>query len=667
MATPGIHSKFEWDHYSGEERRVITRLSEEWYITSSTKPVNISDKSVYRAFLCKANDATQQLFHLDLEIIALFSSYPEFDARSIDGFEAAAERWEKLRPDPICKILISKDPNIAAKVRNLLKNDPELPIIVPFTYQELETNRGDHFIRNRFRDHFFSRDLFAFESPLKRDTFFFGRTPIVRNILSRHKSNENSALFGLRRSGKTSIVYGLERAARLERQIFVSIDCQSPSVHGRRWNELLFYILTQVRLKYNLKKSLIDETRYGVIEAADAFYGDIKKLYGALDDSAIMISFDEIEQISPGTATSSHWNEDHDFVLFWQSVRSAFQRHTGVFSFLLIGTNPKCVEAHLINGRDNPIFNSVPISYIPGFDELQTKEMVRKLGSYMGLNFQETIYARLHDDFGGHPYLIRHLCSILNSNAPTIRPVTVDKLLYEKAKGQFLDHYANYTEMILDVLVRHFQDEFVMLSALACGDVRMFDGFATDPTLTNHLMGYGLIDRGAQGYYFKIESVRDHLRKKQRFTSPLKTNTERLAEVSARVALLEPALRRFVSVIILSKNGKQSIDVALKYVQGATSKRLRDNGFKETFLPTSIDTNFSDLIKIIGGEWDAFKNMLTLEKSEFEFYAEQIRKGRTQAAHSGDIKPADFDLIRIAFSKIEGELEDGGFLGPLPA
>ena len=378
-----------------------------------------------------------------------------------------------------------------------------------------------------------------------------------------------------------------------------------------------------MRLKYNLKKSLIDETRYGVIEAADAFYGDIKKLYGALDDRAIIVSFDEIEQISPGTATSSHWNEDHDFVLFWQSVRSAFQRHTGVFSFLLIGTNPKCVEAHLINGRDNPIFNSVPISYIPGF-QLQTKEMVRKLGSYMGLNFQETIYARLHDDFGGHPYLIRHLCSILNSNAPTIRPVTVDKLLYEKAKGQFLDHYANYTEMILDVLVRHFQDEFVMLSALACGDVRMFDGFATDPTLTNHLMGYGLIDRGAQGYYFKIESVRDHLRKKQRFTSPLKTNTERLAEVSARVALLEPALRRFVSVIILSKNGKQSIDVALKYVQGATSKRLRDNGFKETFLPTSIDTNFSDLIKIIGGEWDAFKN-------------------------------------------IEGELEDGGFLGPLPA
>jgi len=249
MTNPGMHPNFDFDQYSGEEGKIIRRLSNEWYVTSSTRPINVSQVSVYRAFLCKAGDSMQHLFDLQLEIIALFSSYAEFEPRTIDGFDEAAGRWDALRTDPVCRLLISKDDKIVEKINNLLKNDPELPIIVPFTYNELLNNKDDYLIRNRFKAHFFSRDLFAFESPLKKDTYFFGRTGLINSILSRHKGNENSALFGLRRSGKTSIVFGAERAAKLSKQNFVSIDCQSPSVHIRRWNDLLYYVLLQVIVK----------------------------------------------------------------------------------------------------------------------------------------------------------------------------------------------------------------------------------------------------------------------------------------------------------------------------------------------------------------------------------------------------------------------------------
>ena len=662
MVNPGIHPNFDYAHYSAEEEKIVRRLGHEWYITSSTRAINLSNVSTYRAILCKACDAMQELFDIQLEIVALFSSYETFEVRTIDGFEEAAGRWDALRTDPVCRILISKDKNIVDKIKNLLKNDPELPVIIPFTYDELLNNLDSFFIRNRFRSHFFSRDLFAFESPLKKDTYFFGRSDLINNILSRHKGNENSALFGLRRSGKTSIVFGIERAAKLSKQNFISIDCQSPSVHQRRWNELLFYITQQIIKKYNLKKSLTEEASYTKINAADSFFDDIKKIYISLNRQPILISFDEIERISPKTATTDHWKDDNDFVLFWQSVRSAFQRHTSVFSFLLIGTNPSCIEEYSFNNHDNPLFNSVPITYIDGFDISQTRDMVRKLGRYMGIKFDETIFSKLHDDFGGHPYLIRHVCSLLHQKLSDSRPARVDKKLYETCKNEFVMTYANYTEMILDVLVRQFPDEYVMLSALACDDKETFNGLCDDPTLTNHLMGYGLIDRGVNGFFFKIESVKDHLRKKERFRATVTNNSERLLEIASRRIILEPTLRRLVATILQANHGNKAAQITEKYLTGQSLTRLKNDGFRAAFSAHSKDTNLSDLIKIITEEWPLFKNMFSIEKIEFSFYMETIRKARTEDAHTGTLTNDDFNIARAAFSKIEYDLQQSGFM-----
>ena len=55
--------------------------------------------------------------------------------------------------------------------------------------------------------------------------------------------------------------------------------------------------------------------------------------------------------------------------------------------------------------------------------------MVRKLGRIMGLRFDEIIYGKLTEDFGGHPFLIRHVCSVINRISPAERPVIVDKIL----------------------------------------------------------------------------------------------------------------------------------------------------------------------------------------------------------------------------------------------
>ncbi|MBO1024754.1 ATP-binding protein [Ochrobactrum sp. SD129] len=662
MATPGIHPNFTYDNYSGEEQKIIKRFSSDWFITSGIQPLILSEKSTYRAFLGKPCDPSAKMFNLEREIVAVFSNYDEFEVRTIDAFEAASARFNSLRIDPICRVLISRDNKIVERIKDILKSDPELPIIIPFTYDELINDHDPALILNRFRQHFFSRDLFAFESPLKRDTYFFGRGDLINNILSRHRSNENSALFGLRRSGKTSIVFGLERASKLNGQSFVSIDCQSPSVHQRRWYQLLPHVLRQTISKYSLKHNLIDDAKYTEINASDQFYADVKAIHGALKKSPIVIAFDEIERISPKTGSSHHWSEGTDFILFWQAIRSAFQRHTGVFSFFLIGTNPQCIETAFIHGHDNPIFNSVPIDYIPSFDHNQTNEMVKKLGLYMGLIFDDTVCAKLHEDFGGHPYLIRHICSLINKNSPTIRPTHIDKSVYAKAKSDFYINYANYTEMILDVLVRDFPDEYVMLSSLANSDLDLFNTFAVDSKLTSHLVGYGLIAKGSDGYYFRIESVRDHLQKKSKFTKLVKTNEERLVEVAARRAMLEPAMRRLILAIFMANYGKKAQQEASAILSGISQKRLGERGFSTALQPTSIDLNLSDLAKLVSTKWSIFANLFSIKQIEFDFYMEAIRVVRTQEAHSGEITNDEFIQARIAFAKLEDELRSMGFL-----
>ncbi|MBN0764899.1 hypothetical protein JTM21_41235, partial [Pseudomonas aeruginosa] len=85
-----------------------------------------------------------------------------------------------------------------------------------------------------------------------------------------------------------------------------------------------------------------------------------------------------------------------------------------IFCYMLVGTNPSCIEAASLLGHDNPIYASIPSQYVPPFNAEQVQQMVTRLGDYMGLKFDALISAKLTEDFGGHPFLIRQACSQIN-------------------------------------------------------------------------------------------------------------------------------------------------------------------------------------------------------------------------------------------------------------
>lgn len=654
QVTPGINPMVKLDGFTAEERQIVERISKDWYVTNGGDQICLSATSIYRHILIKPIDIFQEMFNIEREIVAIFSPYTNFEPRTLDAITVASRGHQTLRLERICSVVISKDDKIEQKVIDLLKNDQEAQIIVPFSYSELLQPLDSYFFRNRFKKHFYSRDLFASEAPLKKDLYFFGRNDLVHNLVNRHRSNQVSGLFGLRKTGKTSVIFGVQRAIERNSSKSVFIDCQNPTFHRRRWDKALHYVIHEIKSQLKLNIKINDENDFSDEKASFIFETLMIKIHKELAKANVLLIFDEVENITPNVSPSEHWRNGLDFVYFWQTLRSLFQKMSEVFSYLIVGTNPLCVELERINGVDNPIFGQIPLEYIPGFDVPQTREMIRRLGRIMGLQFDEIIYGKLTEDFGGHPYLMRHVCSVINKLCLSDRPIKVDKALYEKAKKSFMKDYGHFLDMILNVLKEYFNDEYEMLTYLARGDVKTFDEFAAlSPLYTNHLIGYGILEYNNGNYNFKIESIRSHLEIKHKFKKLQLTQEEMIAEISERRNLVEPKLRLICRQQLKSYYGEN--DARSKVLDLLGEPRKTKNGrlsYSELFDGNVSGILFSDIEKMVIKYWDCFKNILGPDKQELQQSLEYVNKFRVDA-HAKSLTIEEMQVFRLYADKLE--------------
>ncbi len=657
--TPGLNTHLVLKHFTQEEKTIICNLGKEWYVTSGGGKIGLGVASQYKYFLMKPTAEYQTLFNIEREIIVVFSDYENFEPRTLDSFDKVVALMQELRIEKVCGILISKDNYIESKIRQLLKSDPEHQAIVPFTYNELAGKYDNFFIRNRFKEYFYSRDLFAFNSALKKDLYFFGRTDLIHSIINRHKSNENSGLFGLRKTGKTSLIYGIQRAIKNNNGISVFLDCQLPSFHVKRWNKALKHVIDEIKSQNSLQIILKKESDYTEEDAATNFEKDLIKIFKKLGSKNILLIFDEIEHITPGISLSQHWKTGNDFILFWQTLRSLFQKHDNLFSYLLVGTNPKSVETPFINGVDNPIFNQLPHEYIQPFDVPQTKDMIRRIGSVMGLKFDETIYSKLTEDFGGHPFLMRNVCSVINKIVPKERPTRVDKNIYEKGKEIFNQNDNAYIEMILSVLKEHYNDEYEMLKFLAVGNLELFNEFAKySKEYTNHLLGYNILDQNSELYFFKIESVKQYLINLNKYKKLKLTLKEKQNEISERRNEIEPKLRIIIRTVLVSNKGENDAKQKVLNLMGDPRKsKYYSFTLKDIFNPNKSEIYFEDLRKIITKEWAFFENIFGRDKEGFNTHMAAINKYRADT-HAKDISDQDMEYFRVCATKIENHIND---------
>ena len=183
---PGMHPRFDIERFDVASQRVLRRMAQLFHLTRDGSVSMGAGQSKYRYALLKPTKAMRGMLHTDREVIAVFSDYADFQPRTIDAFEHVIGSIEsEYRLEKVVRILISGDPSVSLKINNLLKDTPDTPIIVPFHHREFRLATPDEEIFSRIRQFTFSRDLFSMSSPLKSDLYFFGRSNLINEIVSK--------------------------------------------------------------------------------------------------------------------------------------------------------------------------------------------------------------------------------------------------------------------------------------------------------------------------------------------------------------------------------------------------------------------------------------------------------------------------------------------------
>jgi hypothetical protein len=194
-----------------------------------------------------------------------------------------------------------------------------------------------------------------------------------------------------------------------------------------------------------------------------------------------------------------------------------------------------------------------------------------------------------------------------------------------------------------------------MLTFLATGDIETFNAFASASNdYTNHLLGYNIIERNGNNYYFRIEAIKNYLIEKNKYKRINMSKDEKIAEISERRNFLEPKLRTVVRSLLHVRFGESEARKIVLDIFGSDRKSKYDKlTLKELFDPNVSSIYFDDLRKIIHKNWDAFLNVFQCDKNDCDCWLTQINKYRADA-HAKDIDEEEMAYFRICISKIEG-------------
>lgn len=663
MQKSGILSSLELSEFLSDEIRIVHNLSNSWFVSFARVEEFKSNRHPF-VFLKPTTEIADR-FNLHSEVLCVFNPYTRFDARSLDFVDKTLSEYAN-RLDKLCVIVVSKASEIYADIEKITQ-DKESRIFIPFHYSELDggANKTTQITR-QLEKYLYTKDLFAFDSPLRSDRYFFGRKADVQALVGKFQNGENGSVFGLRRIGKTSVLLAVERQLRLRRVPVVYVDCSDPRYHISRWNETLYQIKESLyRANTQSLKDGFQLSEYVESKASVCFQSDLERLR-RIFKNPILIIFDEIESLTFKVSASTHWSEGRDYLYFWQTIRSVFQQNPKLFSFIISGVNPAALETPMVNGADNPIYRFITPEYLGFFGIEDVELMVSYIGRYMGMCFAKEVFTYLKDDFGGHPFLIRQACSQLHKfiqNENRVRPFQISREYYQARKEAATRNIYEYIELILVILRERYKEEYELLVYLARKDYETFASFAKESIeWTKHLVGYGLISAPPDlpNYYtFNIEAVRLAILEKEGMRSLPDSDEARWKIISEERNRFEHKLREVIRFILKTNYGEAKAKDQIVAAMQKTSQKAKAVSAKydEIFSDKMKDElYFSDLKRVIENNWQTFSHVFKSDRVKFSQFMEIVNKNRVEA-HAKSISSDEFALVKSSLDWLWGCLE----------
>jgi len=420
-------------------------------------------------------------------------------------------------------IAVPNNEDVRDQVMNILSvsNEAIIPLDDSFFARDLDPLVS---LKEILGEYLGRRNLYDSTHPVSGRRFF-GRERLLLELTDQVKMGHFLGIYGLRKMGKTSLVFQL-RDEKLINEAVAYVDLQASAALEEKNCAPLYYELERdlyQRLK-GKENPLGDILRLGKIgrftdlnlsdqsRAGTIFGEDMKDLLDALQTNGsglkrLVIVLDELERILP----LSEQRPVEGYIEFFGKLRGLAQMYPGLIASVVVAANASISERGYWEGRDNPVFALYKRIFLPPFSEAECKQMIETLGKGMSVYWEEAAIQAIYRETGGHPFLTRVLCSkIVKENID--RPITVTANMVEAQISPFIGSEGDKLEQITELLHTNFPKEEALLEKIALEEnLGQEVSEITDESL-RHLLGYHLIEADDNSYNIKLNLLKRWLR-----------------------------------------------------------------------------------------------------------------------------------------------------------
>ncbi|WP_306790437.1 HEAT repeat domain-containing protein [Tolypothrix sp. FACHB-123] len=385
----------------------------------------------------------------------------------------------KLPPDTTARMEI-------AKVR---LRDSFLLIPIPLT--AVEKALSDKYecigLLNEYLDRYLQQaDFFDDKNAITDTLSFFGRTELLQRLGEELLRYQGVGLFGLRKSGKTSVLLQLGFMLREHPRVHIDLQAYSGSCYGAALFNKIIQELSSLESEITLPQFPPLATDKPAAELSSEFIHRFNELTKAIQNSQqyklpILCFLDEVERIIP-TPTDSR-EKAEEFNAVFGALRVLCQQKRQM-SLLIADVHPDCNRINYWSQpgvATNPAFNFFKEIFLQPFSVAETADMLVNLGKLMGLEFDAETPQQIHNQSGGHPFVSRQLARFLTEKIKANSKAAQNGNLFitwamvapylEKTFTQ-RGELKNYLEKSIweDLAKRDFQVAMSILRLIACNE-----------------------------------------------------------------------------------------------------------------------------------------------------------------------------------------------------
>lgn len=355
-------------------------------------------------------------FDISLEIpvlIATFEGDLKLEPRILRQLDTSTELRASASADKDIAVLVASDPRAHDFVRD--RKRFAFPVLV------LETARleaGEYSatnLRSELANLLRSINHFDYSNEIRGAADFFGRLDEIDALTALASSGQSAGVFGLRRAGKTSLLYQVRDSltGRGVACIYVQLNAL---VDDEGFRDAILRELGRLLSD----RGVATESR--PIEARTSAREWVYRMDALLDqlDADVVILIDEVDLANEDAAEydDSEIENRKKLNRVMQQLRGVIQirndRGKNRLSFLAAGVASSIFTDAIKFNKDNQLFGFASARPLGPMSRDEMREMVRTLGKRSGMKFNSyKLFDLLFAEYGGHPHLTRQACSAL--------------------------------------------------------------------------------------------------------------------------------------------------------------------------------------------------------------------------------------------------------------